>query len=116
MSIFIDQENSNAQHPTSNAELESVSGKCHRVGVRRGERPPNIYGLFYNFEYGALAMARGGADEQRPNSMNGLPTAANHAADIALAKLKFENGCSAAGNFREHHVIGIFDQLPNNEL
>jgi hypothetical protein len=61
-------------------------------------------------------MARGGAGEQRPNSMNGLPTAANHATDIALAKLKFESGCSAARNFREHHVIGIFDQLPNDEL
>jgi hypothetical protein len=90
--------------------------KRHRIGVRRGERPTNIYGLFYNFERGALAMARSGAGEQRPNSVNGLPTAANHAADIALSKLKFENGCSAARNFREHHVIGIFNQLPNDEL
>jgi hypothetical protein len=90
--------------------------KRHRIGVRRGERPKNIYGLFYNFERGALAMARSGAGEQRPNSVNGLPTAANHAADIALSKLKFENGCSAARNFGEHHVIGIFNQLPNDEL
>jgi hypothetical protein len=72
--------------------------------------------LFYNFERGALAMARGGAGEQRSNSVDGLPAAANHAADIALPKLKFENGCSAARNFREHHVVGIFDQLPNDEL
>ena len=72
--------------------------------------------LFYNFERGALAMARGGADEQRPNSVDGLPAAADHAANVALAKLKFENGCSAARNFREHHVVRIFDQLPNDEL
>jgi hypothetical protein len=61
-------------------------------------------------------MARGGAGEQRPNSVDGLPAAADHAANVALAKLKFENGCSAARNFREHHVVGIFDQLPNDEL
>jgi hypothetical protein len=61
-------------------------------------------------------MARGGAGEQRSNSVDGLPAAANHAADIALPKLKFENGCSAARNFREHHVVGIFNQLPNHEL
>jgi len=61
-------------------------------------------------------MARGGADKQRSDSVDGLPATANHAADIALAKLKFENGCSAARNFREHHVVGIFNQLPNDEL
>ena len=72
--------------------------------------------LFYNFERGALPMTRGGAGEQRPNSLNGLTAAANHPADIALSKLKSKNGCSAARNFREHHVVGIFDQLPNDEL
>jgi hypothetical protein len=72
--------------------------------------------LFYNFERGALAMARGGAGEQRPNSVDGLPAAPDHAADIALSKLKFENIRPAARNFREHHVVGIFDQLPNDEL
>jgi hypothetical protein len=72
--------------------------------------------LLYNFERGALAMARGGADKQCSNSVDGLPAAANHAANVALAKLKFESGSSAAGNFREHHVVGKFDQLPNDEL
>jgi hypothetical protein len=61
-------------------------------------------------------MARGRAGEQRPNCVDGLPAAANHAAYIALSKLKSKNGCSAAWNFRKHHVVGIFDQLPNNEL
>lgn len=61
-------------------------------------------------------MACGGTGEQRSNSVDGLPAAANHAANVALAKLKFENGRSAAGNFREYHVVGIFDQLPNDEL
>jgi hypothetical protein len=70
----------------------------------------------HNFERGALPMTRGGAGEQCPNCVDGLPTAANHAADIALSKLKSKNGCSATRNFREHHVVGIFDQLPNDEL
>jgi len=61
-------------------------------------------------------MARGRAGEQRSNSVDGLTAAANHAAHVALPKLKFENGCSAARNFREHHVVGIFDQLPKDEL
>jgi hypothetical protein len=61
-------------------------------------------------------MARGGAGEQRSNSVDGLPAAADHAANVALSKLKFENGCSAARNFREHHVVGKFDQLPKDEL
>ena len=61
-------------------------------------------------------MTRGGAGEQRPNSLNGLTAAANHTANIALSKLKSKNGCSAARNFREHYVVGIFDQLPNDEL
>jgi len=72
--------------------------------------------LFCNFERGTLAMARGGAGKQRSDSVDGLPAAANHAANVALAQLKFENGCSAARNFREHHVVRIFDQLPNDEL
>ena len=72
--------------------------------------------LFYNFERGALAMARGGAGEQRSNSMDGLPAAADHAANVALSKLKFEDGCSAARNFRERHVVGKFNQLPKDEL
>ena len=61
-------------------------------------------------------MARGGTDEQRANRVNGLAVAANHAADIALPKLQLEDGCSADRNFREHHIVGKFDQLPNNEL
>jgi len=61
-------------------------------------------------------MARGGAGEQRSNSMDGLPAAADHAANVALSKLKFEDGCSAARNFREHHVVGKFNQLPKDEL
>lgn len=61
-------------------------------------------------------MARGRAGEQRPNSVDGLTAAADHAANVALAKLKFENGYSAARNFREHHVVWKFDQLPKDEL
>src|SRR5206468_9568248 len=31
-------------------------------------------------------------------------------------KLEFEDNRSAAGNFREHHVIRKFDQLANDKL
>ena len=61
-------------------------------------------------------MARGGAGEQRANSLNGLPAATDHTTHVALSKLKLENGCSGARNFREHHVVRKFDQLPNDEL
>ena len=85
--------------------------KRHRVGVRRGDRATSSYGLFDNFECSPLAMARGGTGKQCSDSVDGLPAAANHAANVALAKLEFENACSAARN-----VVRIFDQLPNDEL
>jgi hypothetical protein len=61
-------------------------------------------------------MARGGTREQSANSLNGLAAATNDAADVSSSKLHLKNGCSAAWNFREDHVIRIFDQLPNDEL
>jgi len=61
-------------------------------------------------------MARSRTGEQGPNRMNSLAVATNDAADIGLSKLQLEDGCSAARNFREHHVVGKFDQLPNNKL
>jgi hypothetical protein len=48
--------------------------------------------------------------------MNRLTIAANYPPNIALAQLQFENGRFTAGNFREHHLIGIFNQLSNDEL
>jgi hypothetical protein len=63
-----------------------------------------------------LTVARSGTGEQRPNGVNGLPVAANHAADISSSKLQLKDGCSAAWNFREHHVVGKFNQLPYDEL
>jgi len=48
--------------------------------------------------------------------MNGLPIAANDPADIALSYLQLEDRDFSAGDFREHHFIGIFDQLSNDEL
>ena len=61
-------------------------------------------------------MPRGGTSEQGTNRVNGLAIAANDPADVTLAKLQFEDRGFSAGNFREHHLIGIFDQLPNDEL
>jgi hypothetical protein len=48
--------------------------------------------------------------------MNGLAIAPDDSANITLAQLNFENGRFSAGNFREHHLIGIFDQMPNNKF
>ena len=61
-------------------------------------------------------MPRGRAGEQCPNRVNGLAIAANHAADIALSKLQSKDRRFAAGNFRKHHLIGVFHQLSNDEL
>jgi hypothetical protein len=61
-------------------------------------------------------MARRGAGKQRPNRMNRLPVAPNDSADIALTQLHFKDCRFAAWNFREHHLVGKFNQLANNEL
>jgi len=61
-------------------------------------------------------MPRGGTSEQGTNRVNGLAIAANDPADVTLAKLQFEDRGFSAGNFPEHHLIGIFDQLSNDEL
>jgi len=63
-----------------------------------------------------VAMARGGTGEQCANSLNGLAAATNDAADVSPSKLQLKDGCSAAWNFREDHVVRKFDQLPNDEL
>jgi len=61
-------------------------------------------------------MARGGTGEQRANSLNGLAGTTNDAADVSPSKLQLKDGCPAAWNFREDHVVRKFDQLPNDEL
>jgi len=72
--------------------------------------------LLDNFERGPLAMPRGRTGQQGLNGVNGLPIATNDATDVALSKLQFKDRGFAAGNFREHHLIGIFHQLSNDEL
>jgi len=61
-------------------------------------------------------MARGGTGEQCTNGLNGLAAATNHTADVSSSKLQLKDGCSAARNFREDHVVGKFNQLPNDEF
>ena len=61
-------------------------------------------------------MPRGRAGEQRANRVNSLAIAANHAADVALSQLQSKDRRFAAGNFRKHHLIGVFHQLSNDEL
>jgi hypothetical protein len=72
--------------------------------------------LLDNFDSGPLAMSGSGTGKQGTDGMNGLTIAANDPPDIALTQLNFEDGRLAAGNFREHHLIGILDYLSNDEL
>jgi hypothetical protein len=72
--------------------------------------------LLYNLKDCPLAVARGGTGEQRANSMNGLAAAANNPADVSSPKLKLKDGCSAAWNFRQDHVVRKFDQLTDDEF
>ena len=72
--------------------------------------------LFHDLERGTLAVARRRAVQQRANGMDRLAVAPDHAADIALTQLHFEDGRSSTRNFREHHVVWKFNELPNQEL
>src|SRR5690242_4746199 len=71
--------------------------------------------LFDNLQRGTLAVAGSGAVQQRTNCVNGLAVATDDAADVALAELDFENSRLTARDFREHHIVGKFDQLANDE-
>ena len=72
--------------------------------------------LLYDFESGPLTVARGRTGKQGANCVNRLAIAPNDATDIALSKLQFEDRCFSAGDFREHHLVGIFDQVSNDKL
>ena len=61
-------------------------------------------------------MPRRGTVQKRANRMNGLAVAPDDAAHVGLTQLHLENRHFAVGNFRQHHVIGKFDQLTNDEL
>ena len=71
---------------------------------------------FYDLEQRALAVTRCRASQQGANSVNSLTRPANYTAHISAAKLQFKDDCSAARNFGEHHVVGEFNQLTNDEL
>src|ERR1043166_3273007 len=65
----------------------------HGMSVRRSAT------LLDNLERGALAVARSRAAQERADRVNRLAVAANHAANVALTQLQFEDGRLAAGNF-----------------
>src|SRR6266849_4180523 len=96
MSIFIQKKRRtpNAERPTSN----------------------RYRNLLDDLEGGPLTVTRRGTIQHRANGMNRLPVPTDDAADIALTQLHFENGHLAARNFGQHHVVGKFDQLPNDEF
>ena len=72
--------------------------------------------LLDNLERGALAVTGGGTIYQRPDRLNGLTIAADDAANIALAKLKFENRRFAPRNLCQHHLVRELDELAYHEL
>src|SRR5713101_5735096 len=96
MSIFIQKKRrtANAERPTSN----------------------RYRNLLDDLEGGPLAVTRHGAIQHRANGMNRLPVATDDAADVALAQLHFKDRHLAGWNFGQHHVVGKFDQLPNDEF
>jgi hypothetical protein len=61
-------------------------------------------------------MPCGGTGEQRANRSNGLAIAPDDAAHVALSQLKSEDNRAPVGNFRDHHFLGEFDQLSNDEF
>ena len=61
-------------------------------------------------------MTCGRAGKYRANRLDSLAGSTYHPAHIAAPELEFEDNRSAVGNFREHHVIGKFDQFANDKL
>ncbi len=61
-------------------------------------------------------MTRSGTIQKRANRVNGLTVAADDSADVGLAQLHLKNCHFPAGDFGKHHVVGKFDQLPDDEL
>jgi len=61
-------------------------------------------------------MTRGGAGQQRADRLDRLPVAPDDSADVGLAQLHPENRGLPGGNLREHHFVGKFDELPDDEL
>src|SRR5262245_2399270 len=105
------------------AEIKIPSGYGYRLmglwayGLADVSHRETLYvELFDNLEHCALAVTRCRTGQQGANSVNSLTRPANHAAHISPSKLQPKGDRSAVRNFREHHVIGKFDQLANDEL
>src|SRR5438270_6205903 len=83
--------------------------KCFTVKLGGGE-------LLDNLERGPLAMARGGAGQERADRINRLAVAPNNPADVALAQLHAEDRHFSRWDLGKHHLIGKLDKLANDEL
>src|SRR5262245_20068816 len=104
---------------TSNAERRTSTAKtAGRLCEPRKDSglTQTRYISFHNLEHRALAVTRCRTGQQGANSVNGLTRPANNTAHISASKLQFKDDHSAAGNFREHHIIRKFDTLANDEL
>ena len=70
----------------------------------------------HDLESGALAVAGGGAGQQRADRLDRLAVAPDNAAYVGLAKLDPKDGRPSRRNLRKHHLIGKLDELANDEL
>ena len=107
------------RHISGNSVTMSIfidGGASLQLAIQAKSKLEAYSTLFHNLERGTLAVARRRAVQQRANGMDRLAVAPDHAADIALAQLHFEDGRSSTRNFREHHVVWKFNELPNHEL
>src|SRR5437588_6793361 len=94
-----------------------ISGKSVMISMRIGwggfTEPP---ASFDNLERRALAMARGGAGQERADRINRLAVAPNNPANVALAQLHAEDRHFSRWDLGKHHLIGKLDKLANDEL
>jgi hypothetical protein len=96
-----------------NSALNVDSTSCGRGRFAQRNRSTK---LLHNLKHSTLTVTRCRTGQQGANSVNGLAGPTNYTAHISASKLQFKGDRSATGNFREHHVVGKFDQLTNDEL
>jgi len=61
-------------------------------------------------------MSRRRAGKQSPDRLDRLTVPADDATDVGLAQLHAKDRHFSRRNLREHHFVGEFDELANDEL
>ncbi len=72
--------------------------------------------LLDDIERHLLSVARRGAGQQRTQCPNRLAIPPNDSSDIRLPHLETKDREAIVRNFREHHFIRKFDEMPNDEF